>query len=44
MRCRIPFNFTLTLPLSLKGEGDFDYSLTPKGRILIISSPRRGED
>jgi len=36
----MPFNFILTL----KGERNFDYSLTLRDGILIISSPRWGED
>jgi hypothetical protein len=45
MRCQVCFNFTLTLTLSLKGEGNVDYSFAPKERILnFISSPRRGEE
>jgi len=36
MRCRIGFHFTLTPTLSLKGEGDFNYFLSPAGERIEV--------
>jgi hypothetical protein len=39
MRYWIHFNFTLTLTLSLKGEGIFAYTLIKRGILINLSSP-----
>jgi len=36
MRCRRRFNFPLTLTLSLKGEGDSNYFLSPGGERIEV--------